>query len=574
MELSSIVHYMNESFQYKFDEHQYLIKIKTKKNDFKKVTFYYCEKYLLERKMPELKIFSKEMRKVMSTEYFDYYEVIFSDLIEMMNVIIPMLACRYYFLFEDDNKKIYYGNYKFYEKEPKESMDMFNLVIHQADCSFFKTPEWSKGAVVYQIFPERFSPTDDKYSSNWFITPMNHKERTNGTLKGIIQKIPYLKDLGIDAIYMTPIFQSNSSHRYDTIDYMVIDPRLGTDEDLLLLVNTCHENGIKVILDIVFNHCSVQFFAFQDLLKNQEKSRYKDWFFVREFPIDLQFPAKYMGFSFTPFMPKLNSTNEECSQYLLNVIRHYLSKFNVDGFRLDVADEVSHKFWKKFHDVCKSYNKDCLIMGEVWYDSTPYLRGDEFDSIMNYTVFDSIRKLLNNEINIENFFEMIGRERGEMSLTYYHNSNILIGSHDTDRIYHFLNHNKDKFILAMSLLLTLPGAPIIYYGDEKMMDGEHDPDCRRGMIFDENYNKDIANLIKKLIKIKHLDPIKKGEINLFQLNEHTGKIVRFNDKEKISIIFTLDKECVCLDLKGKVNLLDDSVFDGTLKENKILIYKE
>ena len=574
MELSSIVHYMNESFAFKLNEHQYLIKIRTKHNDLASVKLRYTEKYILERNFPGLEFFTLEMRKVISTSLYDYYEAIISDEIMFHNNKVIMIAVRYYFILEDENHNVmYYGNYKFNKNEPKNSIEMYNLVIHQADKSYFKTPEWSKGAVIYQIFPERFSPTDCQYSEHWFDAPMGHMTRTNGSLKGIYQKIPYIKDLGVDAIYLNPIFLSNSSHRYDTVDYMKIDPKLGDDNDLKLLVDECHKNGIKVILDLVFNHSSTQFFAFQDLLKNQENSKYRDWYFVRDFPVSIDFPPKYMGFSFAPFMPKLNPDNPECREYFINVTKHYLSNFNIDGYRLDVADEVSHSFWKKFRKESKKINPDCLIMGEVWYDSTPYLRGDEFDSIMNYTIYDGIRNFLVGLLSIDQLIEVIGRERGETPLNYYHNSNVLIGSHDTDRIYSFLNHDKQKFLIAMTLLFFVPGSPLIYYGDEIMMDGSHDPDCRRGMIFDQEYNKDIKNIIKNLIKLKHLPALKIGELKIQKIGKSSLMINRYYNDEEINLIVAFDEDLSLAELKGKTNLFDNTVFEGNLTNQKILIYK-
>lgn len=574
MELSSVVHYMNESFAFKLDDHQYLIKLRTKRDDIKKVSLKYVEKYLRERNVKDHPTFTKEMKKVASTSLYDYYEVVISDEFEFFNQKANMIAVRYYFILEGkDGEIVFYGNYKYSHKEPYESIEMFNLVIHQADISYFKTPNWSKGAVFYQIFPERFAPTDDKYSSTWNEVPMGIQTRTNGTLKGICQKIPYIKDLGVDAIYLNPIFLSQTSHRYDTIDYMVIDPLLGSDEDFKILVDTCHKFGIKVVLDLVFNHSSTKFFAFQDLLINQENSKYKDWYFVKQFPISVNFPPNYLGFSFGPFMPKLNPDNLECREYFLNVTRHYLNDFHVDGYRLDVADEVSHKFWKEFRKVSKKINPECLIMGEVWYDSTPYLRGDEFDSIMNYTIYDGIRNFLIGKLSLDQFIDIVERERGETPLNYYHNSNILVGSHDTDRIYHFLGCNKDKFLIAMTLLLFLPGSPLIYYGDEIMMDGANDPDCRRGMIFDENFNKDVKETIKNLIKIKHLTAIREGEVNTSKFHNKSLKIQRTLGKDTYTLIVAFEKEDL-IDLKGKLNLFNNELFDGTFNPLQILIYKE
>ena len=572
MEKSAIIHYMNESYAYKISEHCYLIRIRTKKDDFNQVTLKYVEKYLRERRVKDHPTFSIEMRKVASTSIYDYYEAIISDEMDFFGRNFSMIAARYYFVLDDGASKVYYGNYKFFEKEPYESIEMFNLVFHQADRSFFKTPEWSKGAIIYQIFPERFSPTDGKYCQTWNEIPMGVRTRTNGTLRGIIQKIDYIKDLGVDAIYLNPIFKSNSSHRYDTIDYMAIDPLLGTDEDFRELVDTCHNNGIKVILDLVFNHSSTQFFAFQDLLKNQEKSKYVDWYFVSSFPVAINFPPNYKGFSFGPYMPKLNTENPDCREYFLDVTKHYLRDFNVDGYRLDVADEVTHDFWRVFRKESKKYNKDALIMGEVWYESTPYLRGDEFDSIMNYTIYDGIRNFLKGKLSLNQFIDIIERERGETPLTYYHNSNILIGSHDTDRIYTFLDNDKNKFLQAVSLLLFLPGSPLIYYGDEIMMEGSYDPDCRRGMIFDK-HNEDVLNYVKKLIKIKHLPVVKYGDIHVEKINSSGLKITRFIDENQINMIINFNNEIYLDELKGKFDLINEKELNGIVKENQIIIYK-
>ena len=602
MELSSILHYLNESFHYKVDDNHYILKIITKKNDCTKVRIGFMEKYFREKNMPGIpsEVFYVDCKKVASTSRNDYYEGIipekitlhgvnkkiddfqnvcdnqevakhFDSMRYLENQDIEMIACAYFFLLENENEKKYYGNYKFYDHEPTDTMSMFIMVLHQENASYFKTPSWAKGAIIYQIFPERFAPTDLQYSLSWNQVPMQSNTRTNGSIKGIEQQIPYLKDLGIDAIYLTPIFLANSSHRYDSVDYMVIDPLLGSKEEFKSLVQKLHENGIKIILDLVFNHTSTQFFAFKDILQKQDKSKYKDWYFIKKFPVEMKLPSDYLSFSFYPGMPKLNTHNKDCRKYLFNVSRYYLEEFHIDGYRLDVANEVTHDFWKAFRKLCKSINPDCLIMGEIWYDSSTYLRGDEFDSIMNYTYFDAIRGLLTNKFSIEEFITIIERERGESSLTYYHNSNILVGSHDTDRIYNAINHDKNKFIQAMTLLFTLPGSPILYYGDEKMMEGGNDPDCRRGMIFDEKYHQDSFNLVKKLIELKKLPCLKYGDIKFFETKEYL-KFKRFINGESIYIILNFkDKKIHINDFDGYINLITKSPFDGIIDGNGVVI---
>lgn len=574
MELSSVVHYMNESFAYKLNNHEYLIKLKTKRNAFDKVTLRYLEKYFREMNVKNHQVYSKEMTKVAVTNLHDYYEVIIDDRFEFNNNEMIMLAIRYCFLLEKDGEKIYYGNYKFFNEEPYDTIDFFNLVIHQADCSYFDVPEWSKGAVVYQIFPERFAPTNDNYSSNWLTCYKEKNGRSNGTLLGIAEKIDYLKELGIDAIYLNPIFLANTSHRYDTVDYLKVDPLLGDEKDLKKLVDTCHKNNIKVILDLVFNHTSTYFFAFEDILKNQEKSKYKDWYLIRKFPVSrTQQPPNYMSFSFGAFMPKLNTDNPECRKYLIDVAKHYVINFDVDGYRLDVADEVTHSFWKEMRKEVKQIKKDCLIMGEVWYESTPYLRGDEFDSVMNYTIYDSIRKFLKEEINQEKFIDMISRERGETEINYYHSSNILIGSHDTNRIFNAVNFDENKFNLAMALLLFLPGSPIIYYGDEIMFDGDNPGEARRGMIFDADYKKETKEMVKKLIALKHQPVIKIGDISFDQSEDGLLVINRFIGEEKIMMIVCLDEEKDLSKFYGRYDLINQTNFKKKLKKYEFVILK-
>ena len=176
-----------------------------------------------------------------------------------------------------------------------------------------------------------------------------------------------------------------------------------------------------------------------------------------------------------------------------------------------------------------------------------------------------------NKFSIEEFITIIERERGESSLTYYHNSNILVGSHDTDRIYNAINHDKNKFIQAMTLLFTLPGSPILYYGDEKMMEGGKDPDCRRGMIFDEKYHQDSFNLVKKLIELKKLPCLKYGDINFFETKEYL-KFKRFINGESIYIILNFkDKKIHINDFDGYINLITESPFDGIIDGNGVVI---
>ncbi len=231
---------------------------------------------------------------------------------------------------------------------------------------------WMRSAVFYQIFVDRFCrgdmQKDDSYiDMEWgdIPTPKNH---AGGDLKGVISKLDYLKELGITAIYLTPIFCAGSNHKYDIMNYMQIDPQFGSTKDLIELTSKAHERGIRIVLDAVFNHCSSQMEQFQDVLKKGRASAYYDWFII-----DGDFPnlkeRNYECFAACAYMPKLNTANPEVQDFLMEITHYWMELANIDGWRLDVSDEVSHAFWRRFRQEVKGWNKDCVIIGENWHDA-------------------------------------------------------------------------------------------------------------------------------------------------------------------------------------------------------------
>lgn len=487
MEKSAILHFNNEEYLYKLNSDTYLFRLVSKKDDLKSVKFVYLDKYSYQHTHCQKKL---KMTLVAKTTLHDYYEA---------TIKIKAPSLKYYFILEGDEVS-YFGNGLFFDSEPSDLRQMFTVNTYNLDNSYLAVPDWSKGAIYYQIFPERFAPTAD-YSPNWFKDNIDFRFRTNGTLWGITKKLDYLSDLGIDVIYLNPIFLAHTSHRYDTVDYMQVCPLLGGDEALLELVTEAHKRGIKVILDVAFNHTSTDFFAFKDLLLNQENSPYKDWYFIKKFPFKIG-PNEYKSFGYFYFMPKLNTNNPEVISYLLKVTRHYLEKFGIDGFRLDVCDEVSHNFWQEFRTCVKKINPEALILGEIWYESSPWLRGNEIDTITNYISLNAIRDVCNEQIALSEFIDIYETQRGRGNLNYLPATLNMISNHDTERALRAFKGDKDKLKLAMALNLTLPGGALIYYGDEMAMDGARDPDCRRGMRFDGD--KEMYSYTKRLIAIHKL----------------------------------------------------------------------
>ena len=543
MNKEAIFHKMDKEYAYALEKNHFLIKIRTKRSDIEKVKLYYCDKYLRKYRRKEGRIHYKEMEKVFSDELYDYYET---------EINIEVICLRYFFKFIKDSEVIYYGNYRFYNRKITTIDEMFDFSQQVREEEIFDIPSWAEGSIVYQIFPDRFARTDFDTSGIWYDPPKRFSRTLyGGTIKGITQHINYLKDLGIEVIYLTPIFTSSSDHKYNTDDYLEIDKDFGTIQDFKELVNECHNNQIKIILDGVFNHSGSMFGPFQDIIKNQEQSRFKDWYYIKEFPVDVSFSSlktnkkpSWLTFGYAGMMPKLNTSNPEVREYIFKVARKYL-ELGIDGWRLDVADEISHDFWKEFRKVVKDINKDALIIGEVWYESTPWLLGDEYDTVMNYEFSRDIGLLVNDKKYrcsdfVNDYSFLLGRVHKRVR-NYLWN---LIDSHDTPR---FLTScgSKKKLKFALALQMVLPGMPMIYYGDEVGMEGKQDPDCRRGMLWDEEkQDKELLTYYKQWIQIrKQSKALQKGTTKFSNVNDEikTFEIVREYKSQKVKVLVDASK---------------------------------
>lgn len=351
--------------------------------------------------------------------------------------------------------------------------------LHKADQ--FKQPDWIRGTVFYQIFPDRFcngdKQNDPRGAGKWGEKP-TRGYMAGGDLAGIEKKLGYLKGLGVGAIYTTPIFLAPTNHKYDTTDYYQIDPSFGTNDQLRSLVAEAHARGIRFLLDAVFNHCGKEWFAFADVLSKGDQSPYRDWFYnLYEFPIDPQV-CNYETFAnFTHAMPKLDTSHPACGEYLLEVAEHWIREAAIDGWRLDVANEVDHRFWRKFRERVKGVKDQAWILGEIWHDPTNWLLGDQYDSVMNYPWREATLDFLKGRIDAREYDQLLTRMRFSQPLEVRAGLLNLLGSHDTARVRTELG-SREKAAQAAVLLLTAEGAPLVYYGDEIGMEGENDPGCR------------------------------------------------------------------------------------------------
>jgi cyclomaltodextrinase / maltogenic alpha-amylase / neopullulanase len=554
MNIQGIFHKPKSSFSYVYGEEVH-ITIKTARGDFQKVNIVWGDKFRWNETN------TTTMVKVASNKHFDFYQV-------SINPEHKRLA--YYFILNNGQNEVFYTELGLRENESKESLShqFFQYpFLNQGDIH--QVPQWAAETVFYQIFPERFNNGNPNLKPSiiekWG-TPPNYKSFYGGDLQGIIDKLDYLEDLGIGGIYLTPIFEAPTNHKYDTIDYFKIDPHFGDMDTLRDLVNQCHKRGMKVVLDGVFNHSGYFFKPFQDVLEKGEHSSYKDWFLIKSFPISTN-PLSYHTFSFVGNMPKLNTSNKEVKEYLLKVGRYYVEEIGIDGWRLDVADEVDHRFWRSFRDEIKDANPEAYILGEVWHDPSPWLMGDQFDAVMNYP----ITRALVNFIAYEN---IDGQEFAhEIIDAYYKNTHQvnevmlnLLDSHDTSRFLTKCQGNVDKLKLAAVFQMTFLGSPCVYYGTEIGLEGGEDPDCRRTMIWDENqWNKDLYNLYKKIIHIRRSSTVlQRGQVEFLN---HNDKVIAYKRKhqgqELLVIINNNDSE--------KFISLEDGVYVDLYENSKITV---
>lgn len=375
-------------------------------------------------------------------------------------------------------------------------------------------PDWVEETVWYQIMPDRFC-RGSALPKRMPLKAWNDRESVGyddfygGDLAGILQKLPYLKTLGVTGIYLLPLFLSDSNHKYNISDYETIDPDFGTEAELIELVDTAHRLGMRVMLDAVFNHSGTGFFAWQDVWEHGEKSPYFDWFCINTLPFERKYASlrdgRFYGFAFLDNMPKLNTCNPKVAEYCLGRCKYWIENWHIDGIRFDVGNEVSHTFLKTMHQTLKAVKPDLFLLGEIWHDSVQWLQGDEYDAVMNYPFFESMHNFWLDEARTSRDF-MFAMNRVYSLYPEQVNRVIFnfLDTHDTLRARNRCG-SLDVFYQQLTVLMTMPGSACIYYGTELAMSGSHDPDCRRTMPWDEIENgvhDDAICEMKKLIALR------------------------------------------------------------------------
>ncbi len=444
------------------------------------------------------------------------------------------------------------------------------------------TPDWVKHAVFYQIFPDRFARDNRPHLfvptiplEPWDAPP-TYQGYKGGNFWGIIGRLDYLQDLGINAIYFTPIFQSASNHRYHTHDYYQVDLLLGGNEGFKELLEAAHQRNMKVVLDGVFNHASRGFFFFHDILENGSYSPWLNWFKIKEWPLSPyngEYPANYVGWDNNRALPEFNFDNSATREYIMQVGEHWI-KQGIDGWRLDVPNCIKAPgFWQEFRDRIKAINPEAYIVGEIWQDATPWLDGRQFDGVMNYLfaaptiAFTAGDRVLMEWVQ-EHSYEpypaldatgyaakmeyLLKLYPWEIQLTQLN----LLASHDTSRLLTIAGGDKASVELATLLLLTFPGAPSIYYGDEVGLPGGRDPDSRRGFPSESDWDTQVLAYHRRLTNIRHTHPaLRTGTYQTIFAEDNLYVFARLLDAEVVIVAVNVGTKFAKVSFEPKIENL-------------------
>jgi cyclomaltodextrinase len=471
-------------------------------------------------------------------------------------------------------------------------------------------PAWVRDAVFYQIFPDRFAASSRVSKPGplepWDAPPTNYGFK-GGDLLGVVEHLDHIESLGVNALYLTPVFQSASNHRYHTYDYLTVDPLLGGDDALRELLDAAHARNIRVILDGVFNHTGRGFWPFHHVLETGAGSPYRNWFQfdeaglaqgrpVNAYPAgrlrsgvatdepalgetdrDVEGDAAsararlgYEAWWGMPALPKLNIAEPQVREYIWGVAEHWL-RFGIDGWRLDVPAEINDPpFWAEFRRRCRAVNPEAYLVGEIWHVAPEWLAGDRFDALMNYPLAEAIigfvggrslnEPLLRSHHEYGQARRLDGRafadRLNELLAAYAPETNAvqlnLLDSHDSPRVFSLLGGDREAMELAVLLQATLPGAPCTYYGGEVGVMGGIDPDSRRAFPWDEaRWDHELLAAVRASFALRHAEPALRSDA--VQVSATSGAAMAFERNaggRRLVVAINPGEERVALGIPG------------------------
>lgn len=537
MNPATIFHRPMSEYAFALDDTHYIFRLRTGKGEAESVRFYYADRAVM---TPKLQFAPLPMEKFRTDRYFDWYEIRLETRFERI---------AYYFELQNGVETLfYYGDCYEMAGTPTRA-DYFQLPFnHRADR--FAAPAWTRDAVVYNIFP-------DSFAAGKRLAPNGAPPCRGGTVRGVTENLDYIASPGFNCIYLNPIFAARSYHRYDTLDYYRIDPHMGAEDDLRDLVRRAHALGIRVILDGVFNHVSSDHPFFRDVLEKGRASRYYSCFYA--LPETPRMPAAgelpgYTCFSYVADMPKTNTADPFLRQYFCDIGAYWVRKFDVDGWRLDVANELDDGFLRAFRASVKAAKSDALIVGEVWENAAHYLGGDMLDSAMNYDFRRYCRRFFAEQtVDAETF------DTNVSTLLLRYNENALfaqlnlLDSHDVSRFLSLCGGKTERMELAVLLQMTFPGMPCVFYGDEKGLCGESEPEYRRPMAWDAS--SPLEEVYRRMIALRKTHPaLRYGS---FHTELACGGVYRYSrvwNSTKITVAMNLGAEPVKAEKRGTLLL--------------------
>lgn len=588
MDFSKVIHVSKSRLSYAYDEGTLHVRIKVGKGEAKGITVRAVDPFdWVKKEDSEEYIFDFstardfEMEKECETRYHDVW---FGEIKG-----IDTLRIRYAFFIDGtDGCQYFYGAEKGANltTEGTEICHIFNYFnfpyLNREDV--YHAPDWVKDTIWYQLSVNCYSRDG-----------MPCLDTRDGNFNGLIRKLDYIRELGCSGLYLTPVFQSPSYHKYDTRDYENVDEGMGGNAEFARFMKEAHKRGIRVMLDAVFNHCGAHHPFWLDVVKNGEASKYFDCFYIldRSRPVfegeilpdgNCEYPEgklNFRTFAYTPTMPKWNTGNPFVRDYLLGIGEKWVKEYGIDGWRLDVSNEISHDFWREFRKRVKGINLEVYIMGENWDDSYEWLRGEQFDSVMNYGFLNAVWGFLAEgggrtaPLTAEEFRIALG----ELAVRYPRNVGEhmfnLVTSHDVDRIMTVMKGNRELVKLAYLLLLTYMGSPSIYYGDEVGMAGD-EAHNRVPMIWDEERQiTELADFIRKMTALRREHAAFSSYKQDWLLCDNTTRTVIYekaSEQERIVILVHADGEKAQIRLpqelagKGVRDLANDreTVLEGNL----------
>lgn len=401
-------------------------------------------------------------------------------------------------------------------------------------------PDWVRDAVFYQIFPDRFArgPRASTDVQPWESVP-TRDNFLGGDLDGIAGRLGHLSDLGITAVYLTPVFAAGTNHRYDTTDYLRIDPRLGDDASFDRLVDAARRYGIRLVLDAVFHHCGYGHWAFQDVVAHGADSRYAGWFTVERYPVQARPRPTYATCSGCWYLPKLNVGNPELRAHLMEVARHWTAR-GIDGWRLDVPYMMdAPDFWAQFRSVVRAQNPDAYLVAEVWAAATEWTSGQTTDAAMNYRLRDALLAFL---VERRSGADELAREVAAIDVEVGadatgHMLNLL-ASHDTARTLTTCGGERGLSLLATRLLLSLRGAPMLYYGDEVGLRGFNDPECRGAMPWSpDRWDTETLSAVAEWVRLRRGSvALRRGDQEVSAVDEDVVRVRRRHPVQTVDVI--------------------------------------